>query len=158
MIVWFLTGLWHGASWNFVLWGIYFGIILIFEKLFILKVLKKLPSFVCHIYSLILIIFGWNIFYFSDDCGGMKGMAEFLGSMFKGPFITDTALNTIINFAPLLLIAIVASTPLLRKIYDKISTLKISFAIEAIATLVTLIICTATLANQSYNPFLYFRF
>ncbi len=158
MIVWFLTGLWHGASWNFVLWGIYFGIILIFEKLFMLKVLKKLPAFVCHIYSLILIIFGWNIFYFSDDCGGMKGMAEFLESMFKGPFITDTALNTIINFAPLLIIAIVASTPLLRKIYDKISNMRFSFAIEAIATLVALIICTATLANQSYNPFLYFRF
>ena len=158
LIVWFLTGLWHGASWNFVSWGLYFGIILILEKLFILKLLEKAPAFIGHIYSLIIIIFGWGIFYFSDDCGGMNGFLGFMSSLFSGGIISGPALNTVISYLPLLIVSIIAATPIFFKVYQKIAGLRHMWLIDTAATVVVLIICTASLCNQSYNPLLYFRF
>jgi alginate O-acetyltransferase complex protein AlgI len=77
-VVWFLTGLWHGASWNFILWGLYFGVLLMIEKLFMLKVLKKAPAIISHIYSIIIILFGWVLFYFEN----INEMGIFLARMF----------------------------------------------------------------------------
>ncbi len=158
MIVWFLTGLWHGASWNFVLWGLYFGIILILEKLFILKLLEKAPAFIGHIYSIIIIIFGWGIFYFSDDCGGMNGFLGFMSSLFSGGIISGSALNTVISYLPLLIVSIIAATPLFFKVYKRFAGSTHMWLFDTAATVIVLIICTASLCNQSYNPFLYFRF
>ena len=157
-VVWALTGLWHGASWNFLFWGVYFGIILVLEKLFLLKFLKKAPSFVSRIYSLILIVFGWLIFYYSDDVGGVKAMAEYIRSMFTGGFLSSDGAVAALSSIPILIAASIASTPVIRRVYDKLSKLKCFPFIEAAAAAVILIICTASLVNDSYNPFLYFKF
>ncbi len=156
-VVWALTGLWHGASYNFVLWGLYFGIILILEKFILKKILEKLPEFVKHIYSIILIIFGWTLFYFED----MGEMGSFFASMFnfsKG-ILSHDAMVTVVGFLPLLLAAGVASTPLARKIYDgKIKKFKCCWLLETVFAVIILLICTSALVSNSYNPFLYFRF
>lgn len=156
LIVWFLTGFWHGASFNFIFWGLYFGIILILEKFVLKKVLDKLPSFVLHIYSLIIIVFGWVIFYFTD----LNQMGEFIVSMFSfgGIAFSHDALSIVISYLPLLIVACVASTPLFAKLYAKVQNKKFMWIFETLFCVGVLLLCTASLVNQSYNPFLYFRF
>lgn len=156
LIVWFLTGFWHGASYNFILWGLYFGLILIIEKLILKKWLDKAPAFVQHLYSLLLIIFGWVIFYFTD----MGDLVNFFVSMFSftGLVIGESALSTVISYLPLIIIAGVASTPLMAVLHGKIKSRKAKIIIDTIFCVFVLFVCTASLVNQSYNPFLYFRF
>lgn len=156
LIVWSLTGLWHGASWNFILWGLYFGIILIIEKTFLIKKLEKLPTAISHIYSLILIIFGWVIFYF-EDMGEMKTFIAGLFDFSNG-LISTNALATVVSFLPLLIIAVVASTPLGFKVYNKLKDRQYMWFAESLAVALGLLICTGAIVSQSYNPFLYFRF
>ena len=158
LIVWFLTGLWHGASKNFMLWGLYFGVILILEKLFMLKVLEKLPKFVGHIYALILICFGWVLFWFSDDVGGFTAMKEFIPTLFTGGLISDEGIYLVTRFLPSIIVAAVASTPLIRKIYDRLEKKNWSGIVEIICIIISLALCTASLVSDSYNPFLYFKF
>lgn len=158
LIVWLLTGLWHGASWNFVLWGIYFGVILIIEKLFLLKALEKIPSFISHFYSLFLIAFGWVIFYFADDVGGFSAMSAFVPTLFSGSMVSADSLSVILNYLPILIFCAIASTPLIRKIYMRLRNRKGFIFAEAVAAAVILILCTASLVSNSYNPFLYFKF
>lgn len=156
-IVWLLTGLWHGANYNFILWGLYFFIILFIEKLFLLKLLNKLPGIVAHIYSLILIIFGWIIFAFED----MGQMGNFIVRMFDfdAGFVTQDAIVTIVAYLPLLIIAAIASTPFINKLYTKITD-KVSWIwiADSLLSCVSLLLCTASLASSTYNPFLYFKF
>jgi len=156
LIVWFLTGFWHGASYNFILWGLFYGVILIIEKFILKKWLDKSPAFVQHIYSLLLILFGWVIFYFTD----ITQLWEFTVSMFSfsGAVIGESALSTVISFIPLLVIAGVSSTPLAFNLYSKIKGKKYTVILDALFCIAVLVICTASLVNQSYNPFLYFRF
>lgn len=157
-IVWMLTGFWHGASWNFLIWGIYFGVILILEKLFLLKVLEKMPKIVQHIYALALIIFGWVIFYFSDDVGGFKALAEFVPTLFSGVLVSRDALSIVLSYLPSLIIGCVTTTPIIRIIYDKLKDKKGFIGFETIAVAIILVLCTASLVNNAYNPFLYFKF
>ncbi|MBQ2971265.1 MAG: MBOAT family protein [Ruminococcus sp.] len=156
LIVWFLTGFWHGASYNFILWGLYFGVILIIEKFILKKWLDKSPAFIQHLYSLILILFGWVIFYFTD-IGDFIAFAVSMFS-FSGIAIGESALSTVISFLPLLVIAGISSTPLVSNIYGKIKSKKAKIIIDTLFCLFVLVVCTASLVNQSYNPFLYFRF
>lgn len=158
LIVWMLTGFWHGASWNFIIWGLYFGIILIIEKLFLLKALEKLPKFISHIYSLFLIVFGWVIFYFADDVGGLPALLDFVPRLFCGGIVSADAKATIISGIPALIAACIASTPLIRNIYYKLRNKKGFIAAELIASAAILLLCTASLVSDSYNPFLYFKF
>ena len=158
LIVWLLTGLWHGASWNFVLWGVYFGVILIIEKLFLLKALEKMPNFVSHLYSLFFIAFGWVIFYFADDVGGFEAMSKFIPTLFGGPVASADALSVILNYLPILVFCAAASTPLIRNIYMRLRNRKGFIFAEVTAAAVILILCTAGLVSSSYNPFLYFKF
>ncbi len=158
LIVWMLTGFWHGASWNFLFWGLYFGVILILEKLFLLKALKKAPAFLSHAYSLILIVFGWVIFYFSDDVGGASAMFEFIPGLFSGELTTPDSVIAVVRALPVLVAGGVCSTPVIKKLYDKLKGKKGIFVAEAAAVVVLLIICTASLVSDSYNPFLYFKF
>ena len=158
LVVWLLTGIWHGAGINFILWGLYFGIILIVEKLFLYDALQKAPKAVGHIYSIILIVFGWCLFYFSSDAGGFTAMSIFIKSLFNGPFITHDGVSLLISGLSILLLCTFFSTPLTKKIYNKIQSHKISGWIDGAAVISLLILSTASLAGAEYNPFLYFRF
>lgn len=154
IIVWFLTGLWHGASWNFVLWGLYFAALLIIEKAFLGKLLSKMPTFVSHIYSIAFIVFGWFIFVYCD----LENPLAFMSAMFASPFISKTAIYDLVRSLILLAILIIASTPLPHKIYCKLYNKNAFRVIMCIALPLIILICTAYLVDSSYNPFLYFRF
>ena len=156
LVVWALTGLWHGANYNFILWGLYFFVILFFEKLFMLKALKKIPSVFQHIYSLLLIVLGWLIFYFED----MGQLWNYFGVMFgtSGIFVSANALSDIISYLPIFVIAVFACTPLAKKLYDKIPKNNLSVSIDTVGCMLGLLLSTASLASSGYNPFLYFKF
>ncbi|WP_412609295.1 MBOAT family O-acyltransferase [Candidatus Pseudoruminococcus sp.] len=155
-VVWFLTGLWHGASWNFILWGLYFGVLLMIEKLFMLKVLKKAPAIISHIYSIIIIIFGWVLFYFEN----LNEMGVFLARMFgsDGFMMSGDISVKIISYIPLLIVAAITSTPLISKLYHKIKSKPIIYVIDNAGCVLALLLCTAALVSSDYNPFLYYKF
>ena len=162
-IVWALTGLWHGASWNFVFWGLYFFFLLTIEKLFLLQVLAKLPRVFSHFYTLISVIFGWVFFYFT-------GVQDIL-IMFKKLFFADNQAYDIRaelllqNEILFLAAAILLSTPILSHLFaakvnmNRVRNWHPLRSILAIAfNTAILFFCTAALAGSSFNPFLYFRF
>ncbi len=155
-VVWFLTGLWHGASWNFILWGVYFGILLIIEKTFLLKALKKAPAIVRHIYALFFIVLGWVLFYFEN----MGEMGVFLGRLFgaQGFGLSVNTGAAILSFLPLMIAAAVISTPLLTNTFHRIKSSGVRMVLENTGCVLSLLLCTASLAGSSYNPFLYFKF
>lgn len=156
LIVWGLTGLWHGASWNFLLWGLYYGLLLILEKFVLKKYLDKLPSFLQHIYTMIIVIIGWGLFKFTT-------ISE-LGSCFADMFnfangiCGAEAYTLIVSYLPIIIVAAIASTPLAAKLYSRFSDTRYIWIAEVIFCLIILVISTASLVKQSYNPFLYFRF
>ena len=157
-IVWLLTGLWHGASWNFVLWGIYYAVLLIFEKLFLMKFLDKLPNVLRRIYTMVLVIFGWAIFSYSDMTDGayyLKTMFALSGEMFAD----GQTLYYLSNFAVILAVCVIACTSVPKKMCTKLFQGKkiesLSFNAFQIAVFV---LSVMLLVSQSYNPFLYFRF
>lgn len=156
LIVWFLTGFWHGASYNFILWGLFYGVLLIFEKLVFKKVLDRVPAVLQHIYTMFFVIMGWVLFYFVD----MGELWDFVVSMFSfsGPVIGEAAMSTTISFLPLIVISAIASTPLMINLYRKITCTPVKIAVDTIFCLAIIVLSTASLVNQSYNPFLYFRF
>ena len=158
LVVWLLTGLWHGASWNFILWGLYYGIILIIEKLFLGKLLEKLPKIITHIYTLLIIVIGWVIFRLED----FSQMTLVLGKMFSFQS-SDVFEQIILNFdifaaLPYFIIAILASLPIMKNIYHKNKD-KITFSLlRNICILGIFIISICLLLSSTYNPFIYFRF
>lgn len=161
-VVWFLTGLWHGASWNFILWGVYYGALLVIEKLFLLKLLKKIPAVFGHCYALLAAVVGWAIFYVTD----MERLGYLLSVMFgrSGAALTDLQLTiTIQNNIFWLIAAAVFCIPITQLIKAKVQTLPeekqaICHGCAAVMNVAILFLCTALLVGQSYNPFLYFRF
>lgn len=156
LIVWGLTGLWHGAAYNFVLWGLYYGLLLILEKFVLKKFLNRLPSFVQHIYTLFIIIIGWGLFYFTD----VGQLGEFMVDLFNfgNGICGDQAFNLIMSNLPMLIIAAVASTPLATMLYTRFEHTRFMWIPETLYCMGVLAVSTASLVNQSYNPFLYFRF
>lgn len=155
--VWLLTGLWHGASWNFVLWGAFYGIILIAEKLFLLKALEKAPPFIGHIYAMLTVLIGWTLFAFDDINMGWR----FFKSMFGGAdFVDNNALYLLLSNLPLLLICAAACVPFfgnaLKKLTEKFR--RTGTAAEIIGITGVMALSAAYLISGSYNPFLYFRF
>lgn len=156
LIVWGLTGLWHGAAYNFVLWGLYYGLLLILEKFVLKKFLDRLPSFVQHIYTLFIIIIGWGLFYFTD----VGQLGEFMVDLFNfgNGICGDQAFNLIMSNLPMLIIAAVASTPLATMLYTRFEHRRFMWIPETLYCMGILAVSTASLVNQSYNPFLYFRF
>ncbi|WP_066639036.1 MBOAT family O-acyltransferase [Desulfolucanica intricata] len=158
-IVWFLTGFWHGASWNFVIWGLYFGLFVTMEKIFLLKWFEEKPVFIRHMYTLIVILVGWVFFEFENMLQGLS----FIKIMFgfgANAFIDQTALYYLYTNALLLAALVVCSTPLTNNIvqkYQEKTKNAVAYPIPVIYTLL-LFFCTAYLVNLSYNPFLYFRF
>lgn len=154
--VWALTGLWHGANFNFIAWGIYYFVILVLEKYVYGKYLEKLPSLPKHIYALFLILLGWTIFYFED----FGQFATYLTSMFtlKNGIIGGDTLSTILMYLPILIVTAMASLPIWKNTYLKLKDKKYMGVLEIAFCAVVIVLCTASLVNQSYNPFLYFRF
>jgi alginate O-acetyltransferase complex protein AlgI len=155
-IVWALTGFWHGASWTFMLWGLYYAAFLIFEKLYWLDVLKKAPRFVGHVYTLLVAICGWVVFQLTSltDC------ARYYRAMFgfgEGGFFKATDGFYAQSFALMFIVAFIASTPLARNLYHRLSD-KAKAVLTPVLIVLGLVVCTAYLVDASYNPFLYFRF
>lgn len=156
LIVWGLTGLWHGAAYNFVLWGLYYGLLLILEKFVLKKFLDRLPSFIQHIYTLFIIIIGWGLFYFTDVGQLGKFMVDLFN--FGNGICGNQAFNLIMSNLPMLIIAAVASTPLATMLYTRFEHTRFMWIPETLYCMGVLAVSTASLVNQSYNPFLYFRF
>ena len=154
LIVWFVTGLWHGASVNFVLWGMYYFVILLIEKFALGRLLEKIPAAFAHLYSLILILFGWLIFYYTDLSALFEVSKKFIG--FAEHF-TDHRTN-VLFFENIWIIPILAifSTNIPMKAYKKLTAL--APVLTPIVSFSLLCLCFALLIGQSFNPFLYFRF
>ncbi len=154
LIVWGLTGLWHGASWNFLLWGLYYGILLILEKVVLLKVLKKTPAVVNHLYTMVIVLLGWSLFYFED----MGALGGFLAKAFSLTETSVAGVNQILAYLPLMLVSAVAATPVGALVYRKISQKTWGRYASIGVCAVLMLLCVAALVSQSYNPFIYFRF
>lgn len=158
LIVWSLTGFWHGAGWNFVMWGLYYFVILFIEKLFLLKALDKLPKLFRHVYALLLIVIGWVIFA-SDDVGVLL---PYLGSMFgANGAVGGMDVYTLFTKAVLLIICCIASTELPKRLFLSATGAmneKAAFTIKSVMTIALLALSMILLIGDSYNPFLYFRF
>ena len=156
-VVWALTGLWHGASWNFVLWGIWHGLFVVLEKLFLGKQLKKWPKALRHVYSLTIAAFGWALFDFTN----LKELFSFVGSMFGaggGGFISHDALALTLSYLPLLIVGCIAATPLAANIRHKFDGKRWAEYLDIGFVLIGLAFCIASLVASGYNPFIYFRF
>lgn len=158
LIVWSLTGFWHGAGWNFVMWGLYYFVILFIEKLFLLKALDKLPKLFRRVYALLLIVIGWVIFA-SDD---VSVLLPYLGSMFgANGAVGGMDVYTLFTKAVLLIICCVASTELPKRLFLSATGAmneKAAFTIKSVMTIALLALSMILLIGDSYNPFLYFRF
>ncbi len=160
-IVWALTGIWHGANWTFVIWGLMFGIMLIIEKLFLTKHLEKMPSILQRIYVLFTVMISFIIFNANSIVEAWNNIIGLFGANGES-LINASTVYYLKSYSAVLVIAIIGSTPLLKNIIEKLKTKtnanKIINLLEPIAMASILIIVTAYLVDNSYNPFLYFRF
>ena len=164
-VVWFATGLWNGASWNFILWGLFFGVLIALERLGLRNLLEKLPGFISHFYLLFAVLISWVIFYFTD----LSRAAQYLGIMFGlsgQPLTNSQTLLALEGNLFWLILAVVFCLPLARIASQQITAAAavsrprqiILGILVPVMNLGILLICTAMLSGQSYNPFLYYRF
>jgi alginate O-acetyltransferase complex protein AlgI len=155
-IVWGLTGIWHGASWNFLLWGLYFGVLLTVEKFGLLKRLEKAPRVLAHLYTLLVVVLGWVLFDFT----GHSDMGAFFGDLFSlhNGFADADALALLMTHLPLFGFAAVFSAPTARKAFEALKAKPAWRVLEPVLGVLALVLCVASLVSSTYNPFLYFRF
>lgn len=156
LVVWMLTGIWHGASWNFLFWGLYFGILLLIEKLWLLKWLRHRSLFIQHTYTILTILFGWVLFAFENIGEGVAYIKMMFG-FGQVPIWNNTFLYYFHTNVTLLVILIIASTPVLPWIEGKVQGVWISIS-GRIALFGILLLSVAYLIDSTFNPFLYFRF
>ncbi|MDR2615597.1 MAG: MBOAT family protein [Oscillospiraceae bacterium] len=159
LVVWFLTGFWHGAGWSFIAWGGYFAALLLIEKFLLGRLLEKMPSFVSHIYLIVLILFGWTLF----DAPDIPEALHRVGLMFgagSGGIAGGDSLYYLRSYALPLALALVGSTPLPSKAAAAIErrAAKIMTVMEPLTVAALLAVITAYLVDGSFNPFIYFRF
>ena len=154
LIVWLLTGIWHGAGWNFLLWGLYYAIFMLAERMLIGKWLEKLPVVLRHIYTMIVVLVGWALFAVEN----MAHLGRYLASCFGGAPLVDAAtIYNFVSYLPMLVILCVAATPLGKNLWRRLGE-RTQQILAPVLMLAALILCTASLVDASYNPFLYFRF
>ncbi len=160
VVVWALTGLWHGASWNFIVWGLYFGVLIIAERLFLGKVLAKVNPIISTVYTFLLVVIGW-VFFDTDTIGDAF---RYLGAMFGGGngLFDSMAWFDIKNYAVLFLMCAIGSTELIHNltvsVYRSRRHGRLFVGLVPVMQAGLMIVCTAFLVDASYNPFLYFRF
>ena len=154
LIVWALTGLWHGANWTFLLWGLYYAVFLILEKAFLLKALNKVP-FLAHVYAVIVAVLGWMIFQLDS----VESVMKYWGAMFGANSVFATAQDLFYgkSYAVILIISVFAATPIMKNLFLRIPQ-KIRSILTPTLIAACLIVSTAYLVDATYNPFLYFRF
>ena len=158
LVVWFLTGFWHGASWNYILWGLYYFVLLMIEKLFLLNALKKAPAFVSRLYTMFFVIIGWLLFVFEDLSAGMVWLGNMFGVGVSGAASGADIWRLLTNL-PFLIILALASTPLPKKLYQKFTSRSgAAMTVASVGGIIVLLVCMAYLVDSSFNPFLYFRF
>lgn len=182
-VVWFLTGFWHGANWNYILWGVYFGAILMLEKTFLLKILDRLPGFVRRLYAILLVGFGWILFSHTDLAAGWTCFVSLFGIGTEA-FCTPTVGYELLHALPLLLIAAVGATPWPAEIWNRLSGYrwcgegavtdtgeqipftdtvltargKVFAVLTTVGCILLLFVTTAYLVDSTFSPFLYFIF
>lgn len=180
-VVWALTGIWHGASWNFLVWGVYFGILLIAEKLFLLKLLDRVPVFVRHVYAMFFVVISWVIF----SIDSLPGVAAYLSAMFSlgtGPLADNLSLYLLENNALFFLVMLIGVTPIPNRIYRRLTAVIeakpsnaegmtkkraipanssakwLALILQNTGMVLLFLLVAAYLVSSTYNPFLYFRF
>ena len=154
LVVWMLTGLWHGASWNFVLWGLMFAVLLLIEKW--VPALQKLPTLVRRVYVLLAVLVSFVLFNAADlhqAAGDIAGLFGFGGV----PFVTEETLYYLRSYAVVFILGFVGSTPVVKTLAEKLPS-RAAVVLEPLAMAALLLVCTAYLVDGSFNPFLYFRF
>ena len=154
MIVWLLTGLWHGAEWNFIIWGIYFGILLIIEKIFLLKRTEKIPKIFKIAYTLFFVMISFIIFNGNEIIENIKGLFG-IGNI---PIISKESIYYLKSYLVVILIGIIGATPIIKNIVKKEKIKKIINGLEPIYLFSILLLSTSYIIDGSFNPFLYFRF
>ena len=153
LIVWAATGIWHGASWNYLFWGLYFFCLLMLEKLLLGKWLDKLPAVFRHLYVMALVLISWAIFAL-EDIEQMGSYLRAMAGLNGAPLLNGQTLYYLRDFLPVLILAAIGSTPVVAKLWNRIR----SSAIRLLLFVLGLILCTAYVVASTYNPFLYFRF
>ena len=162
LLVWALTGIWHGASWNFMIWGIYFGVILVVEKLWLKKFLEKLPGWVQNVYTMFLVLISWMIFAFDSMAEGAVYIKQMFGMGVCGIY-DEKALYILNSYGIILLILMIASTQIPKRVagalIKKVGEESLPAALVSnVVLLFVMVLSVAFIVDASYNPFLYFRF
>lgn len=157
MVVWLLTGLWHGAAWNFIIWGLYFGILLILEKVFLNKYLEKLPNVISRLYTLIIVMISFIIFNGENTAQILQNIEGLIG-INTSSIISKESIYYLKSYATIIVISIIGATPILKNIVNKEKLKKIANLLEPVFLITILTICTGYIIDGSFNPFLYFRF
>lgn len=155
LIVWLLTGLWHGASWNFILWGLYYGVLIILEKFVFSRLLERTPSALRHILTMLAVVFGWVIFEITSPASELEFVKAMLG--FGGSFANSFTLNALHNYAVTFIAAIAISTGIPLKMCKKLPE-KRADTLSLVGEAAGMTACIACLVDSGYNPFLYFNF
>ena len=155
-IVWGLTGIWHGASWNFLLWGLYFGVLLTIEKFGLLRRLEKAPRPLAWFYTLFFVVLGWVLFDFTK----LRDMGAYFVNLFtaQNGLLTNDGLSLFVRHLPLFAFAVVFSVPTARRAFAALKEKRYYRVLEPVLGVLAFLLCIASLVSSTYNPFLYFRF
>ena len=160
-IVWFLTGFWHGANWTFIVWGLLFGVLLVIEKLFLGKVLEKLPKIIQRVYVLFIVMISFIIFNAESLGQAIHNIIGLFGANGES-LVNQYTLYYLKSYLGILIIGLIGATPLMKTLIKKLkkntNIRKVINILEPIVIVILLMLVTAYLVDNSYNPFLYFRF